>query len=79
MNSYEENIMDRAYQSFVMGGDVFTLNFPTGKKAYEKQLYVEAAQNLEKEGMVEIGSITEKRMRMRITEKGIDFGNRQSL
>ena len=79
MNSYEENIMDRAYQSFVMGGDVFTLNFPTGKKAYEKQLYVEAAQNLEKEGMVEIGNITEKRMRMRITEKGIDFGNRQSL
>lgn len=79
MNSYEENIMDRAYQSFVMGGDVFTLNFPTGKKAYEKQLYVEAAQNLEKEGMLEIGSITEKRMRMRITEKGIDFGNRQSL
>lgn len=79
MNSYEENIMDRAYQSFVMGGDVFTLNFPTGKKAYEKQLYVEAAQTLEKEGMVEIGSITEKRMRMRITEKGIDFGNRQSL
>lgn len=79
MNSYEENILDRAYQSFVMGGDVFTLNFPTGKKAYERQLYIDAAKSLEKQSRVEIVSCTEKRMRMRITENGIDFGNRQGL
>ena len=79
MNSYEENILDRAYQSFVMGGDVFTLNFPVGKKAFEKQLYIEAAESLEKQGMVEISHRSEKRLRMRITEKGIDFGNRQAL
>jgi hypothetical protein len=79
MNKYGEIIMDRAYQSYVTGGDSYTFNYPQGKKAFEKAIYVEAIEELEKEGMLEVVSRTEKRMRLRLTDKGIDFGNRQAL
>ncbi len=79
MNKYEETILDRAYQSYVTGGDSYTFNYPQGKKAFEKASYVEAIEKLEEEGMLIIASRTEKRMRIKLTDKGIDFGNRQAL
>jgi hypothetical protein len=79
MNNYEQTIMDRAYQSYVTGGDSYTFNYPVGKKAFERAIYVETIEKLEKDGMLEIVSVGEKRMRLRLTDKGIDYGNRQGL
>lgn len=77
MNKYEEIIMDRAYQSYVTGGDSYSFTLPDGKKAFEKPLYIEAIERLAADGMLEIAGQSEKRMRLRLTDKGIDFGNRQ--
>ena len=79
MNKYAETIMDRVYQSFVTGGDCYTFNYPQGKRAFEKQPYIEAIESLEADGMVEITLRNEKRIRLKLTDKGIDFGNRQGL
>jgi hypothetical protein len=79
MNKYKETILDRAYQSYVTGGDSYTFNYPTGKKAFEKDLYVKAIKELEADGMLTIASVGEKRMRLKLTDAGIDYGNRQTL
>ncbi len=77
MNKYEEIIMDRAYQSYVTGGDTYSFTYPDGKKAFERPLYEEAIKKLEADGMLVVASLGEKRVRLRLTDKGIDFGNRQ--
>lgn len=79
MNSYERTLLDRAYQSYVTGGDSYAFSFPTGKFAFERALYIEAAHKLESEAMLQVVSQSEKRIRIRLTDKGIDYGNRQGL
>lgn len=79
MTKYEETILDRAYQSYVTGGDTFTFTYPQGKKAFEKQNYAEAIEKLEKDGMIIVISGGEKHIRLRLTDAGIDFGNRQGI
>ncbi len=79
MNKYALTIMDRAYQSFVTGGDTYTFNYPQGKKAFEKQPFIEAIEALEADGMLVVTLRNEKRIRLKLTDKGIDFGNRQTL
>lgn len=79
MNKYALTIMDRAYQSYVTGGDSYTFTYPYGKNAFERPLFADAIEQLVADGMLEIASQSEKRMRLRLTDKGIDFGNRQTL
>lgn len=79
MNIYERTLLDRAYQSYVTGGDSYAFSFPTGKMAFERPLYIEAAEKLEAEGMLVVVSQSEKRIRIRLTDNGIDYGNKQGL
>jgi hypothetical protein len=75
MTAEREEILDRLYQSYIMGGDVFTYNFNTANPKTLEYLQ-NMLKDLEKEEYFTIKFMNEKRARLQILDKGIDFGNR---
>ncbi|MBQ9603978.1 MAG: hypothetical protein IJR45_01045 [Firmicutes bacterium] len=75
MTKYENEIFDRMYQSYLMGGDLHTVNFD--KKTDINKKMNEAVDALQEKGLIEITFRSEQRVRFRITDKGIDYGSAQ--
>jgi hypothetical protein len=75
MTAEREEILDRLYQSYIMGGDVFTYNFGTASP--QKISYIQnMLRELEAEEYFTIKFMNEKRARLLIADKGIEFGNK---
>ncbi len=75
MNKYESEIFDRAYQSYLMGGDLHVVNF--NKKPEINKKNADAVKSLQEQGLVEITHESEIRVKFRLTDKGIDHGSLQ--
>lgn len=75
MNKYEAEIFQRAYQSYLMGGDLHVVNY--NKKPEINKKNEEAIHALEESGYIEITFESEKRVRFYLTDKGIEYGSLQ--
>ena len=75
MNKYESEIFQRAYQSYLMGGDLHVVNF--NKKPEINKKNADAVKSLQEQGLVEITHESEIRVKFRLTDKGIDHGSLQ--
>lgn len=74
MNKFEKEIFKRAYQSYLCGSDNY--NYKFGDKSENMiEKYRSAIEKLEKDGFVTIKFQSDEKVKMLITEKGIDFGN----
>ena len=51
MDKYESEIFDRAYQSYLMGGDLHVVNF--NKKPEVNKKNAKAVQSLKEKGLIE--------------------------
>lgn len=76
MDKYAQMLLDRCYQSYIMGGDIFTFNFPVEKPNIVEK-YIKALDYLVSEDFIQIVFQSEKRARFSITDKGIEYGNKQ--
>lgn len=76
MDKYAQMLFERCFQSYLMGGDIFTFNFPV-EKPHIVEKYIKALEYLVKEDFIQVVFQSEKRVRFSITEKGIDYGNKQ--
>ena len=74
MNSLENDIFQRAYQSYLCGSDNYSYKFASTSPNMIRK-YTSAIKNLEKEGLITINFQSEDKVKMLITEKGIDYGN----
>ena len=75
MNKYESEIFARAYQSYLMGGDIHVVNY--NKKPDVNKKYADAVKALSDAGFIEITFESEIRIKFRLTDKGIDYGSSQ--
>ena len=75
MNKYEAEIFQRAYQSYLMGGDLHVVNY--NKKPEINKKNAEAVQALKQKELIEITFESEKRVRFYLTDKGIEYGSLQ--
>ena len=75
MNKYESEIFQRAYQSYLMGGDLHAVNF--NKKPEINKKNADAVKSLCDQGLVDITHESEIRIKFRLTDKGIDLGSLQ--
>lgn len=75
MTGERAEILDRLYQSYIMGGDIYTYNFNTENPSKIKYIQ-DMLASLAEDGYFSIKSMNEKRARLLILDKGIDFGNR---
>ncbi len=74
MNNLEKEIFQRAYQSYLCGSDNYSYKFASTSPNMIKK-YLSAIKNLEKEELITINFQSEDKVKMLITEKGIDYGN----
>ncbi len=74
MDKNAANIFSRMYQSYVTGGDTYTYQYKTDDPDEIKEKKG-AIYSLEEEGYLEILSMGDKKARLAITDKGIDYGN----
>ncbi len=74
MDKYEEEILSRLYQSYVMGGDVYSYAYNT-ENAHKVEIKKGAIKLLEEKGYLEILSLGDKKARIAITDAGIEYGN----
>ena len=74
MNNLEKEIFQRAYQSYLCGSDNYSYKFASTSENMLKK-YNSAIKNLEKEGFITINFKSEDKVKMLITEKGIEYGN----
>ena len=75
MNKYESEIFGRAYQSYLMGGDLHVVNF--NKKPEINKNNAAAVKSLSEKGLIEITFESEIRVKFRLTDEGIDYGSAQ--
>lgn len=75
MNKYEEEIFGRAYQSYLMGGDLHVVNY--NKRAEVNAKNAAAVKSLCERGLIEITHESEIRTKFRLTDDGIDYGSKQ--
>ncbi|MBQ7265459.1 MAG: hypothetical protein IJS61_05110 [Firmicutes bacterium] len=74
MEDYTRSLFSRIYQSYVTGGEYFTLKLSTLTKKEEPKLPA-ALEELENEGLAQVLSRGSAKIKIAITDKGIDFGN----
>lgn len=74
MNNIEKEIFQRAYQSYLCGSDNYSYKFADMSPNMLKK-YNSAIKGLEAEGLITINYQSEDKVKMLITEKGIDYGN----
>lgn len=75
MDQYESEIFSRAYQSYLMGGDLHIVNFNKRPEVNKKN--EAATDSLQKKGLIEITFKSEKRVKFYLTDKGIEYGSLQ--
>ena len=76
IDKYGQMLFDRCFQSYIMGGDKYCFNFPTEKPNITER-YQNALKELEENGLIEIHFLSEKRVRFSLTDKGVEYGNKQ--
>ena len=74
MNKITKTIFERAYQSYLCGGDVYTYRFESSGTVMLKK-YDDAKKYLEEEGLIEVKFRSEDKVRLTLTDKGISEGN----
>ena len=75
MNKYEEDIFGRAYQSYLMGGDLHVINY--NKRPEVNKNNRAAVKSLSEKGLIEITFESDIRSKFRLTDEGIDYGSSQ--
>ncbi len=74
MDKTQELIFDRLYQSYLTGGDSYSFQYKT-ENINKIQSYKEAIKKLEEAGYVNVIFQSDKKTRMSLTDKGIDYAN----
>ncbi len=74
MSETEIFIFNRLYQSYVTGGDTYNFIYKTDNKEKISE-YCEAIKLLENKGYIHVLFQSDKKTRMSLTDKGIDYGN----
>lgn len=72
MTSLEQNIFSKAYQSYLTGGDTYVLRYPNLNPDTIEN-YISALTALAEKELIEIISKSEKKVRIVLTDKGIDY------
>ena len=78
MKSLSKTIFNRAYQSYLMGGDTYTYFYKNSKNE-DREKADEAVAELEEMGLVEVIFKGERKIKMTVTEDGINYGNNMFL
>lgn len=78
MNKITQTIFDRAYQSYLCGGDVYTYRFESKSHLMTKK-YNDAIELLTNKNLVEVKFKSDNKVRLTLTEEGIIYGNSNSL
>ena len=74
MNKVTTTIFERAYQSYLCGGDVYTYRFESKSPLMTKK-YNDAIKYLEDNELVIVKFMSEDKVRLTLTNKGIEYGN----
>jgi len=74
LNNIEKEIFQRAYQSYLCGSDSYSYKFASLSSNMLRK-YDSAVNNLESDGLITIKHKSDDRVKLFITEKGIDYGN----
>ncbi len=74
MNNLEKEIFQRAYQSYLCGSDSYNYKFASLSPNMLRK-YDSAVKNLEAEDLITVKYKSDDKVKMFITEKGIDYGN----
>lgn len=78
MNKISKEIFERAYQSYLCGGDTYTYRFSSKSEIMLKK-YNDSIKYLEQEGLIKVKFISEEKVKLFLTEKGIEEGNAMSI
>ncbi len=78
MNKITKTIFERAYQSYLCGGDVYTYRFES-KSALMMKKYEEAIAYLEQNNLVLVKFKSDDKVRLVLTDEGIELGNSMSV
>lgn len=78
MNKITTTIFERAYQSYLCGGDVYTYRFESKSHIMTKK-YNDAIKYLEDNELVIVKFKSEDKVRLTLTDKGIEYGNSISV
>ncbi len=73
MDQKETEIFSRAYQSYLMGGDLHIVNF--NKRNDINKANENAVDHLQELGYINITFKSEKRIKFTLTDKGIEYGS----
>lgn len=78
MNKITTTIFERAYQSYLCGGDVYTYRFESKSPLMMKK-YTDAIKYLEDNELVIVKFMSEDKVRVTLTNKGIEYANSMSV
>lgn len=78
MNKITTTIFERAYQSYLCGGDVYTYRFESKSPLMTKK-YEDAIKYLEENNLVKVKFKSEDKVRLVLTDEGIEYGNSMSV
>lgn len=78
MDKITETIMKRAYQSYLCGGDVYTYKFESESKPMRIK-YDKAIKYLEENNLAVIKFRSDDKVRLSLTDEGIEYGNSMDL
>ena len=78
MDKITKDMIDRLYQSYLSGGDVYTYKFESSSEI-KKMKYDKALKYLEENGIAEIRSRSDDRVKLVLTDKGVEYCNSMDL
>lgn len=78
MDKTEEYIFYRLYQSYVTGGDSYSFVYKTEDMKIINE-YKAAISSLSEKGYINVLYQSDKKTRMSVTDKGIDYGNSMNI
>lgn len=78
MDKITQTIMERAYQSYLYGGDVYTYRFESDSKAMRMK-YDKAIKYLEDNDLAVVKFRSEDKVKLALTDNGIEYGNGMDL
>lgn len=78
MNKITKTIFERAYQSYLCGGDTYTYKFESNSNIM-KEKYNNSIKYLEDNNLINVKFRSEDKVKITLTEDGIDYGNSMDL
>ena len=78
MNKITTTIFERAYQSYLCGGDIYTYRFEFKSPLMTKK-YTDSIKYLEDNDLIIVKFMSEDKVRLVLTDKGIEYGNSISV